>query len=339
MGVPPLIGVLPDAVAVQVGQNNSNVPAGSQLNLFPPNGRDENFDSFNGVRVSAGYWFGDDQRLGVDGSAFTLERGRESYAIVSPGSPAITRSFIGANNGQNIFLLFAVPGQYGGLLGATVDNRFRGWEANLRTTGYSVVADRTEWLAGFRYVELFEGVRVAGGSQFGDGSRDFIADRIVTSNQFYGGQVGIHSRYGTGRVRADGILKAAVGGMHQVADISGQYQVFDPAGTRVVSEPIGLYAQRSNSGRYSRDRIAIVPEFTFNVSYQFTPGFGAFVGYNIIYMSSVLRPAGAVDPVINEANLPYIANPAPGNADRPQFRFNATDYWAQGINFGLKLEY
>jgi hypothetical protein len=34
-----------------------------------------------------------------------------------------------------------------------------------------------------------------------------------------------------------------------------------------------------------------------------------------------------------------VANPTASNLNRPAFHFDANDFWAQGINFGLKVQY
>ena len=64
------------------------------------------------------------------------------------------------------------------------------------------------------------------------------------------------------------------------------------------------------------------------------------MGYNFLYLSSVLRPAGTIDPVIDAARIPNFPLPnspaiLPGTP-RPEPQFRTTDFWAQGINFGIQ---
>ena len=77
-----------------------------------------------------------------------------------------------------------------------------------------------------------------------------------------------------------------------------------------------------------------------NVGYDVTPHLRAFVGYNFLYVSSVVRPGDQVDRIIDPSRLPVPAalagNLPPANTGRPLVPFKATDFWAQGINFGLK---
>jgi hypothetical protein len=59
-----------------------------------------------------------------------------------------------------------------------------------------------------------------------------------------------------------------------------------------------------------------------------------------MYWSSVVRPGDQIDTTINRTQLPSVF--APGmlvGAPRPGFQFHPTDFWAQGVSFGLELQY
>jgi hypothetical protein len=61
------------------------------------------------------------------------------------------------------------------------------------------------------------------------------------------------------------------------------------------------------------------------------------VGYNFLYWSNVIRPGNQVDRVINPNLLPP-ANGL-GGPNRPTFEFHGSDFWAQGVSFGLEFRY
>ena len=98
----------------------------------------------------------------------------------------------------------------------------------------------------------------------------------------------------------------------------------------------GLLAQSTNSGRFTRDMFSVVPEIGVNVGYQITDNLTAYVGYNFLYWTNVARPGDQIDRTINISQLSggNLAGPA-----RPVFTPRATDFWAQGVNFGLAFRW
>jgi len=99
----------------------------------------------------------------------------------------------------------------------------------------------------------------------------------------------------------------------------------------------GLFAQPTNIGEYTRNVFAVVPEGDLQLGYQVTSRWRATVGYTFFYMSDVARPGDQVDRTINPSFLaspPTLASPA-----RPVFEFKGSDYWAQGLDFGLEFRF
>ncbi len=204
-------------------------------------------------------------------------------------------------------------------------------------------------LAGFRYLQLDEGLSVdessrinpalpTGAPLFG-GSTIAVSDRFDTRNYFYGPQIGGQAEFCRGRFFANLRGKVALGVTHQVVDIHGSTVITAPDGTSVVA-PAGFLATASNSGHFTRDRFGVVPEAGANVGYQVTPNFRAFVGYTFLYWSSVVRPGDQIDLGLSGTQIPTDSryNPQAGSA-RPAVQFRETDFWAQGVNFGLEYRY
>ena len=71
----------------------------------------------------------------------------------------------------------------------------------------------------------------------------------------------------------------------------------------------GLLTQPAS---FSRDIFAVVPQFNFDVGYEFNPFCRASIGYEFLYWSSVARPGDQV-----------------GGIPR------GTNFWAQGLVFSL----
>jgi len=162
-----------------------------------------------------------------------------------------------------------------------------------------------------------------------------VSDRFTTRNRFYGGQVGLDTELRRGRWFLDLKGKIALGSNNQVVNINGNTIITDPrTGTTALTG--GLLALSTNSGHFTREMFAVAPEGTINVGYQISENVRAYVGYNLLYISDVVRPANQIDRAVNTNFLPPAT---PSLPVRPAFVFKGTDFWAQGLNFGLEFRY
>jgi hypothetical protein len=334
MNTPELIQSVPTAAA---GNGTGTLPGGAANRVFPST-RQLEFGAFSGVRGTVGYAF---DRFGVEASGFYLGRQTQSASLSSDGTPfAVGRSYVSAGNGQPIVLFASLAGQYTGGVVASADSRLWGFDANARLPFYNFLTNYTHLLGGFRYLNLEEHLNVASRSTFPDGTSLDIRDAVRTRNQFYGGQVGVNGRIG-GMDRGLGLDltgKMALGGVHQQVDLAGTNAFLTPGAPADVQAG-GLYARGANLGSFSRDKFAAVFSADANLTYNFSPNAQVFFGYSITWISSVQRPGEAIDEVINDSQLRFIANPTPSLANRPAFTFRANDFWAQGMNFGFRWQY
>ncbi|HEY1859848.1 MAG TPA: BBP7 family outer membrane beta-barrel protein, partial [Gemmataceae bacterium] len=208
---------------------------------------------------------------------------------------------------------------------------------------------RTDLLFGFRYVGLADNLQIGealtvlpaatGVTQVVPVGTTFqVSDRFHTSNRFYGGHVGLDTEYRRGRWFLDLKGKVALGSNHEVVNIGGNTIVTAP-GAAPVNLTGGLLALSSNIGRFSRDMFVVAPEATINLGYQVTPAMRVFVGYNFLYLSNVVRAGNQIDPIVNPNLIPSTTGTTPSLPVRPAFAFKGTDFWAQGVNFGLEFRY
>ena len=103
----------------------------------------------------------------------------------------------------------------------------------------------------------------------------------------------------------------------------------------------GTYALSTNSGNHSQTQLAVVPEVTFKVGYDVTPHCRLLLGYDFLYISNVTRPGTQIDHTLNISQSPPFGGSAHtlvGPAE-PVFSFSRSDFWAQGINFGLQFSF
>ena len=92
----------------------------------------------------------------------------------------------------------------------------------------------------------------------------------------------------------------------------------------------------TNSGTNRGDGFTAIPELGLTVGYDITPRLKATFGYTFLYWSRLIRPADQVDTDLNPTQFPpgtLVGYPA------PKAKFVVTDYWAQGLNFGLDYRY
>src|SRR5262249_19285854 len=138
--------------------------------------------------------------------------------------------------------------------------------------------------------------------------------------------------------------KVALGTTNSTVNISGGQNLLlngVPTGANA-----GLLALGTNSGIHHTNSFSVVPEATINLGYQLTPRMKVFVGYTFLYLSNVLRPGEQIDTGIDVTRIPNF-NPIDRNgnlittpvANRPAAPMARTDFWAQGINFGLQFKW
>jgi hypothetical protein len=347
--LPPLITTsVPGATALPgvLGQPGTTVLFG---------GSDLDNQVRSGGRFTGGFWLNDTQTIGLEGNYFFLGSRSVRFdrnSSGAPGSEIIARPFFDVMSGIQNAQLVAFRGIASGDIHLSSSSRLQGAELNVLCNqcntccgcNYSV-----SLLSGFRYLQLDEGLGItesshvnptlpAGSPLFG-GSTIAIADQFDTHNYFYGGQIGAQVESCWGRLFVDVLGKVALGATHEVVDIHGSTVITSPAGT-TVGTPVGFLATASNSGQFTRDVFAVVPEIGINVGCQINTHLRASVGYTFLYWSSVARPGDQVDEGVSGTQLPTDTrfNPGSGPA-RPAVLLRGTDFWAQGINFGLEFRY
>jgi hypothetical protein len=100
-----------------------------------------------------------------------------------------------------------------------------------------------------------------------------------------------------------------------------------------------LFAQGTNTFHSTATQFAVIPSVELKLSYQIHPMCKLFIGYDFVYWNQVVRPGSQVDPRLNLTQSPVLGT---GTLSGPQFPaplFNRTDFWAQGMTFGLELRY
>lgn len=337
--VPPLVtrGSPADVVPGALGQPGTQVLFGGQI---------ENEERYGG-RFTVGWWLSKEEIIGLEGSFLFLGPRSITFNDASAGLPILARPFQ-TDTGLENALFISNPLIQAGSIHVALSSKLYGVEANGRLEMWRHFcchdSYRIDILAGFRYLELDEGLGITQQTTFLPtsgfaGTAVTTADQFDGRNFFYGGQVGIDAEF----IREKWFLrllgKVALGATTEVVGIQGNTQTTSPTGT-VTTAPGGFLALPSNIGRNSRSEFAVLPELGVTVGYNVTRRVRLSVGYTALYLSNVVRPGDQVDRVINTSQFPALSGTAtPSGPARPAFTFHDTDFWAQGVNLGLEFRY
>jgi hypothetical protein len=309
----------------------------------------------SGARLTMGMWFTEDQCLGIESSSFFLGQNSNDFIYSSTGTPILARPFTNVPTS----LLAPLPGQlselvaYPGVLSGSVSvhtsSQLYGTELNLRSNLWRNCCWRIDAIGGFRYVNLNESIGITENlaefpTAVAPGGPVIVNDSFETTNNFYGGQFGLDMGFKRGRWSLDLLGKIGIGDMYQSVRIDGTTAF---PSLNVVA-PGGLLAQPSNIGTYDRHRLAFVPEGGLKVGFQATQHCRLFVGYTFMYLSDVVRPGDQIDTRVDLRQVP-VANFVTGGpanpgmlippATLPGVTMKRSDFWAQGVNFGVEFRF
>jgi Putative beta barrel porin-7 (BBP7) len=343
----PLVtaGSANDSISGALGQPGTTVLYG---------GRDLNYGSFAGIRVDAGWWLPCCPNIGIEAAYIGLQQRTIGFSAFSDGNgdPVIARPVINAQTKAETSYIDSFSGAASGGVTASSASTFDSWEINaifnmLQTKRWSWDA-----IVGFRSLDLTERLELqdlliplaAGNFSFAGGPADppsslWDYDCFHTGNHFYGGQLGSRLIWNLGRWDIDWTVKVALGVTQQTTTIEGASFLLTP-GSPPVGASGGVLAQPTNIGRYYHSSFSVVPETGFNFGYQITPWLRAQIGYNFLYWTSVVRPGNQIDRTVNPSQVPTDASftGLTGPA-RPVLVPQTSDFWTQGVNFGLEFRF
>jgi hypothetical protein len=311
------------------------------------------FPALSGVRLTLGGWISPDQRLGIEGNAFLLERAchRFSAASNSTGSPPLYFPIFSGIAGGERGIPVADPLRgFSGDVNVNSSLQFWGAEANFTGTIYREAGSDFAVLVGFRYADLRERLQINNTTKdllFGNVAT--LNDSFQTSNQFYGAQIGGRLSTQWDFISLSLTGKVALGSAHQFVNIQGDITQFGPnplVPPGLGTFPGGLYAQATNIGRRNANPFSVpfmfLPSVEIKLGFQLNDRLRAFAGYDLIYLTHVLRPGNQIDHNVNLSQN-VVLDPSGTGAlvgpAQPAPLFNRSDFWAQGMNLGLEFRF
>jgi hypothetical protein len=208
---------------------------------------------------------------------------------------------------------------------------------------------RIDGLVGFRYQRLRDLVQTNSTSTVNDilnspfllpnGSTIGIMDSFQTTNDFYGGQIGLAGHLEEGRWSLDATSKLGMGVNARAVIINGQ-TVFTSPGLPSLPFSGGLLALPTNIGRHSSSGFSVIPEVGGNLGYQLTSNMRVFAGYSFMYWSNVVRAGDQINTNLNTSQAPRTLPPSTlTGAASPAFVQQNTGFWAQGVTIGIEFHW
>jgi len=345
-------GVPSDARPGALGQPNTQV-------VFGPS--DLSYGMFAGVRAVAGLWLDDGQVIGLEASGFLLEDRGQGFPARSTagGSPLLALSRFDAPVGSADAAVITTPpgpdgrtSSYTGGIALSTDSQVWGSAVTLLHPLYWSRSFRLLVLGGLDYLDLREnldmGTQKTGrgtslvsflGQRFDSQASVLTSDSFHVRSQFYGGQTGLRGEYILDRVYVSAAASLAVGRTDEAANVLGVSELLRKNAVPQTA-PGGLYALPSNSGRFSDSDVGVIPEVQVKGGVLLQPWLRATVGYDFLYWNRVLRAGDQLDLNVDPRQVPTDPSFKSGiAATAPRPLTNRTDFWMQGLTFGLEITY
>ena len=315
-------------------------------------------EPYSGGRIGFSFWFDPHETLGVDVDGFVLQKRTFQFAAGSnaAGEPLLSVPYFDVNpaiNGPS-FTQISVPGILVGHVDASYSTQLWGIVADFQAGLLRSGSLSVDGLLGFRQADLLEhfdfnqnvqatvGVPLLSfnGNLIPASDSLAIADSFHTQNLFYGCDVGLRTKWQpfadfevdlTTRI-ALGATNEKLAAVGSTSDISG--------GHVVQTAPGGLFALwGANGGDYSHYRFAVIPATELRVRYAVTNWLAVSVGGDVLYWSSVVRPADQVSGTLNSSLSPSQVPFNNGGPALPRATLTHTDFSAQGFNVGVELRF
>lgn len=304
----------------------------------------------SGGRFSASYLF-PNRNWGLAGNVFFLSTSSETYDLSSDTDPLLARPFTNINTGQQFSERTTIPGAFTG--GARIETDTSIWGAEINAKRALLCGpnpcSRLDLLVGFKNLNISESLNITESFVRTPGApgpisvvnplAGTISDRFRTENHFYGANLGLQGEIQRGRWYAQGKASVAFGRVYQTVIIDGSQTILTDTGiTRAEGGLLALPG--ANIGTYNQSRFGVVPEAGLTIGVNLTPHLRVGVGYNILYVNSIVRPAGQIDTgldVTRIPNFPLDPSPARSSIVRPTaLPLRDTDFFTQGLTFQLQ---
>lgn len=290
-----------------------------------------------GTRITLGHWLDAAHRVSVEGQWWILGKGEDLPGISSEGDPILARPFFNTELGGQDAHVLAFPDALAGGLRADFSSEVHSAHFMGRYALREGPGGFLEVFGGYRFFSFREGVRLEE-TLVPDVQ---LTDKFRTDNVFHGTNFGTRLALKRHNWQIDLSTTIALGNMHQTLDVKGTTQAGD------TTLDGGFLALPSNIGFYSRDELAIIPDFEIRFQYFAFNSIRLMCGYKFMVVSDLLRVGDQIDTTINPSQLPAglplargTAGEGMGDESRPAIvDLNDTAAWLQGVSFGIEMRW
>ena len=306
-----------------------------------------NDDWRSGFRVRSGMWFDECQTCGIESDFFYLGRSRNqaSFTCDSSGRPIVTRPFFNASQNRQDTELVCFPDVLAGRLSIDSKSSLWGTSTNLVKNIYCDPCGRLDFLLGYRYLNLSDDLTIRedltslpGATGVPVGTRFQIEDRFRTTNNIHAPFLGLNWERRFSHYYLNVRSTVGLGWNHQTTEISGSTTITPPAPGVAAVYPGGLLSQPSNIGRRSSNQFVVVPSGQVRLGVQLTERARAYVGYDYLYVSNVVRSGDQIDLRVNTNQIAPSQGLGNGAA-LPAPTGRRTDFWVHGASVGLEFRF
>lgn len=335
----------------------------------------------SGFRISAGSYLNNCLNIGMETDYFLLPKFSHRKTLSTGGLPGDPNFAVPIHDVTGIWGLNGIPGEsifilpgpldgdpgFKGKFSLHTSSKLQGMEIN---TIFPVDCQGIEFdlLGGFRWIQLKESLTFAAKTKTVP-SFPFepafynTEDRFLTTNNFFGGQLGVRGSCCYQCWSLNGSLKLGAGvmnqrvGIHGFSQTSGGNLFFETKGTSHDILRGGIFAQPTNIGTNHKNIFAAIFDSDIRAGYQISNNIKLFAGYSFLWISHLVRPGNQMDRNINPTftaladasrdtvgegfgpipfGEPEPARPKQG-AKKPDFSFKSKNFWAQGLTAGIEF--
>lgn len=293
----------------------------------------------DGGRVTFGKWL-DSYHTTALAARFTAFRADDGdFTAISDGTTNLAIPFIDAQSGlESSYIIGYTPDGVTAISQGSINIQDRLDLTGVEVFGNFLLMDergaRLDLFGGYHMLRLDNSLSI-GSSLTAFGDNITTTDIFDTENEFHGGFGGLMATFAHNRWFFNISGKLSIGNMNQRVQIDGL--TVATSGGVVDIRDEGLFALGTNQGSYSRDRVVYIPEANLKLGYRVRDNIAVTLGYNFLYISNVAMSGDQVDRTLNLSQTNGGPLIGPSRPILPEIR--DTDFWAQGLNFGLEVAF
>lgn len=298
-------------------------------------GGNEQADPDVGGRFTWGLWLDNYQDWSFGFQTLALVQENTGLTATTSQFPTLAVPFFNTNTNLQDSIVLSLPGNGTNAANnatVTLANENNVFTGNIFLTKhlYTSHANRVDFLTGYSWARIDDSFGITSTSTVQDlggtlpvGTVVGYSDLFGAENEFHGGQFGAIAEFQDGPFSWRMMGKISVGNMRQTGSATGTFSV---NGTTVSNT--GIFAQTDNSGEYTRNVFAYIPEGNIDMIYAVNCNWDFKLGCTFIYFSDVITGGSLIS-----TNVDPIAQTA------GPFAFTEQDYWVLGMNFGGEFHY